>query len=151
MSSSLRIIGSLLLECLRVLTTFVSVLAFSLLGSALARKRWDLPGYCLFSLSGSVRPSIPGGHDRLALAPITLLPAGGLKPSALSKAVFSGLHTFTVGFTRYHCSSPAFVSTHQVHCCQRPCKARYPARGLRLPERDSHPLEFAAVPSRNQA
>ena len=122
-----------------------------LLGSALARKRWDLPGYCLFSLSGSVRPSIPGGRDRLALAPIALLPAGGLKPSALSKTVFSGLHTFTVGFTRYHCSSPAFAPTHQARGCPRTCKARYPARGERLPERDFHPLEFAAGPSRNQA
>jgi hypothetical protein len=98
-------------------------------GSALARQRWDLLGYCLFSLSGSVRPSIPGGRGRLALAPVTLLPAGVLKPSALSNAVIAGLNTFTVGVIRYHCSSPAFVPTHQVHCCQRTCKARYPARG----------------------
>ena len=40
-----------------------------------------------------------------------------------------GTTTFTVGFTRYHCASPAFVPTHQARCYQRACKARYPARG----------------------
>lgn len=34
---------------------------------------------------------IPGGFQRLAYAPMKLLPAGVLKPSALSNAVFSGL------------------------------------------------------------
>ena len=41
----------------------------------------------------------------------------------------SGLNTFTVGFTRYHCSSPAFVPTHQARGYPCACKARYPARG----------------------
>ncbi len=36
----------------------------------------DLLGYCPFLLSSSKRPSIPGGHIRLALAPVALLPAG---------------------------------------------------------------------------
>ena len=36
----------------------------------------DLLGYCPFLLSGSKRPAIPGGHNRLALAPVALLPAG---------------------------------------------------------------------------
>ena len=80
-------------------------------------------------LSRSKRPSIPGGHNRLALAQVALLPAGVLIPSALSNAVISGLNTFTVGITRYHCSSPAFVHTHQTRCLHRNCKAQYPARG----------------------
>jgi len=46
-----------------------------------------------------------------------------------SKAVISGLYTFTVSFICYHCSSPAFVPTHQAHCYQFAYKARYPARG----------------------
>jgi hypothetical protein len=38
----------------------------------------DLLGYCPCLLSGSMRPSIPGGHSRFALAPVALLPAGVL-------------------------------------------------------------------------
>ena len=36
----------------------------------------DLLGYCQFVMSDSRRPAIPGGHNRLALAPVALLPAG---------------------------------------------------------------------------
>jgi hypothetical protein len=99
-------------------------------GSALIpRRQWDLLGYCQFSLSGSLRSSIPGGHHSLAIVWVALLPAGVLKPSALSKAVISGLITFTVGIIRYHGSSPAFAPTHQASCYHYTCKARYPARG----------------------
>jgi len=99
-------------------------------GSAYAmRRRWDLLGYCPFSMSGSKRPTIPGGCDILTITNVALLPAGVLIPSALSKAVISGLYTFTVSIICYHCSSPAFVPTHQAHCYQFAYKARYPARG----------------------
>lgn len=61
---------------------------------------------------------------------------------------FSGLNTFKVGSTRYLCTSPAFVPTHRCVCYQPHRKARYWARGARLPRRDSHPLEHAALPGR---
>lgn len=80
-------------------------------------------------LSRSKRPSIPGGHNRLALTPVELLPAGVLIPSALSNSVMSGLITFTVGIIHYHCSSPTFVHMHQTRCLHRNGKAQYPARG----------------------
>jgi len=61
---------------------------------------------------------------------------------------FSGLNTFKVGSTRYLCTSPAFVPTHRCGCYRPHRKARYWARGARLPRRDSHPLEHAALPGR---
>ncbi len=88
------------------------------------RRRWDLLGYCTFLLSGSKRPTIPGGRNILTLMNVTLLPAGVLIPSALSKAVIAGLYTFTVSIICYHCSSPACVPMHQAHCYQFTCKAR---------------------------
>ena len=54
---------------------------------------------------------------------VILLLAGVQKPSAHSKAVISGLYTFTVGITRYHCSSPVFIPTHQAICYHIACKA----------------------------
>ena len=32
----------------------------------------------------------------------------------IPNALFSGLNTFTVGFTRYHCTSPPLLPTHQA-------------------------------------
>ena len=61
---------------------------------------------------------------------------------------FSGLNTFRVGSTRYLCTSPAFAPTHRHDCYHPRRKARYWARGARLPRRDSHPLEHAALPGR---
>jgi hypothetical protein len=61
---------------------------------------------------------------------------------------FSGLTTFRAGFTRYLCTSPAFVPTHRRVRCRPRRKARYWARGSRLPRRDFHPLEHAALPGR---
>ena len=40
-----------------------------------------------------------------------------------------GTATFTVGLTRYHCASLAFLPTHQTSHCWSVCKARYLARG----------------------
>lgn len=40
-----------------------------------------------------------------------------------------GTSTFTVGFIRYHCASPAFLPTHQAAHCWIACKARYLACG----------------------
>lgn len=70
-----------------------------------------------------------GGMAHLPLTRAMLLPAGVLIPSAIPNAVISGLKTFTVGFTRYHCTSPALVPTHQADCYQPTCKAQFPARG----------------------
>jgi hypothetical protein len=65
-----------------------------------------------------------------------------------SRPKFSGLNTFKVGSTRDLCTSPAFVPTHRRTCYQTHRKARYWARGARLPRRDFHPLEHAALPGR---
>ena len=86
--------------------------------------------------------SDPGEYQR------RLLPTGGTKPSALTQPNLSGLNTFKVGSTRYLCTSPAFASTHRLVCYQPRRKARYWARGARLPRRDSHPLEHATLPGR---
>ena len=70
------------------------------------------------------------GHpDSPAYLPESLLPAGIWKLSAFPNAVISGLSTFTVGFTRYHCASLLFVPTHQAHHYCYACKARYQTRG----------------------
>jgi hypothetical protein len=60
----------------------------------------------------------------------------------------SGLNTGNVGSTRYLCTSPAHQPTHRLVCYQPRRKARYWARGARLPRRDSHPLEHATLPGR---
>jgi len=88
---------------------------------------------------------IPASH---AIPRYGLLPAGGPSPSALTHAKFSGLNTVEGGITRYLCTSPAFVPTHRRVRCRPRRKARYWARGARLPRRDSHPLEHAALPGR---
>jgi len=62
-------------------------------------------------------------------SPCLLLPAGVLKPSAPSNNGLFGTTTFTVGFTRYHCASPAFLPTHQAAHYWTTCKAKYLARG----------------------
>jgi len=65
-----------------------------------------------------------------------------------SPTQFSGLNTFKVGSTRDLCTSPAFVPTHRRAGYPPRRKGRYGARGSRLPRRDSHPLEHAALPGR---
>jgi hypothetical protein len=61
---------------------------------------------------------------------------------------FWGLNTFKVGFTRYPYTSPAFLPTHLQVRYRAHSKARYWARGERLPRWDSHPLKYAALPGR---
>jgi hypothetical protein len=46
------------------------------------------------------------------------------------------------------CTSPAHQPKHRRACYQSRRKARYWARGSRLPRRDFHPLEHAALPGR---
>ena len=43
-----------------------------------------------------------------------------VKPVGTHQPKFSGLNTFRGGFTRYLCTSPAFVPTHPQGCCQSP-------------------------------
>jgi len=62
------------------------------------------------------------------LAHTALSPAGTLKPSARSNAVISGLQPSGRSICRLS-TSLAFVPTHQAHCCQHACKARYRACG----------------------
>jgi len=102
----------------------------------------------IFSMSGSTRPGTPGstGAARHRAAPVVAyrrVKTVGTHPPKLS-----GLNTFKVGFTRYLCTSPAFVPTHRRAGYPPRRKARYGARGSRLPRRDSHPLEHAALPGR---
>jgi hypothetical protein len=99
-------------------------------------------------MSGSTRPRTPGSTSaaRHRAAPVVAYRRDktvGTHPPNLS-----GLNTFKVGSTRYLCTSPAFVPTHRLACYQTRRKARYWARGARLPRRDSHPLEHAALPGR---
>ena len=108
----------------------------------------DLPGYRVFSMSGSTRPRTPGstGAARHCAAPVVAYRRD--KTVGTHQPKLSGLHTFKVGFTRYLCTSPAFVPTHRPVRYRTRRKARYWARGSRLPRRDSHPLEHAALPGR---
>ncbi len=108
----------------------------------------DLPGYRVLSMSDSTRPGTPGstGAARHCAAPVVAYRRD--KTVGAHQPKFSGLNTFKVGSTRYLCTSPAFVPTHRRACYQSRRKARYWARGSRLPRRDSHPLEHAALPGR---
>jgi hypothetical protein len=74
------------------------------------------------------------------------LPAGQTRRHSPTK-IFGAQH-LQGRLTRYLCTSPAFVPTHRRACYQSRRKARYWARGSRLPRRDSHPLEHAALPGR---
>ena len=53
-------------------------------------QRLDLPGYRVFSMSGSTRPRTPGVPAPLAIAQRRLLPTGGTKPSTLTNQTFRG-------------------------------------------------------------
>ena len=113
-----------------------------------ADRHLDLPGYRVFSLSGSTRPWTPGstGAARRCAAPVVAYRRD--KTVGTRQPKLSGLNTFRVGITRYLCTSPAFVPTHRRARYRSRRKARYWARGSRLPRRDSHPLEHAALPGR---
>jgi len=135
---------------LRLPSTAAHVLALTLVHGcpSPADRRLDLPGYRIFSMSGSTRPRTPGstGTARHRAAPVVAYRR--VKAVGTHQSKLSGLNTFRVGFTRYLCTSPAFVPTHRLVCYQKRRKARYWARGSRLPRRDSHPLEHAALPGR---
>lgn len=81
------------------------------------------------SSSSSMRRVIPGAaaqpcHHACAAVACQRPETVGLPPSG-----HFGTSTFTVGFTRYHCASLAFVPTHQAPRLQGTCKARYQTRG----------------------
>jgi hypothetical protein len=114
-------------------------------------RRLDLPGYRVFSMSGSTRPRTPGSTRAARHHATRIVACRRDKPVGTPDENFSGLNTFKVGSTRYLCTSPAFVPTHRLVCYQPRRKARYWARGARLPRRDSHPLEHAALPGRTES
>jgi hypothetical protein len=84
----------------------------------------------------------------LAVARHGLLPTGGTKPSALTNQNFRGSTPSGPASPVTLCTSPAFAPTNRRACYQSRRKARYWARGSRLPRRDSHPLEHATLPGR---
>ena len=135
---------------LRLPRTTARVLAFTLVrGCPLPADRCaDLPGYRVFSMSGSTRPRTPGSIRAARHGATPIVAYRRDKTVGTHQPKFSGLNTFRVGFTRYLCTSPAFVPTHRRACYQSRRKARYWARGARLPRRDFHPLEHAALPGR---
>ena len=135
---------------LRLPSTAARVLALTLVhGCPLPTDRCsDLPGYHVFSMSGSTRPRTPGSIRAARQSATRIVAYRRDKTVGTHQPKFSGLNTFRVGITRYLCTSPAFVPTHRRACYQSRRKARYWARGSRLPRRDLHPLEHAALPGR---
>jgi hypothetical protein len=108
----------------------------------------DLPGDHVLSMSGSTRPRTPGSTRAARQSATRVVACRRDKPVGTPDTFFSGLNTFKGGSTRYLCTSPAFVPTHRRVRCRPRRKARYWARGARLPRRDSHPLDHAALPGR---
>ena len=135
---------------LRLPHTTSCVLAFTLVRRCPppADRCEDLPGYRMFSMSGSTRPRTPGSTRAARQSATRIVAYRRDKTVGTHQPKLSGLNTFKVGSTRYLCTSPAFVPTHRLVCYQPRRKARYWARGARLPRRDSHPLEHAALPGR---
>jgi hypothetical protein len=108
----------------------------------------DLLGYRVFSMSGSTWPRTPGSTGTACRNAIPIVACRRDKPVGTLRLNFSGLNTFKVGSTRYLYTSPAFVPTHRRARCRSRRKARYWARGSRLPRWDLHPLDYATLPSR---
>jgi hypothetical protein len=94
------------------------------------------------------KASDPGEYHAARQRPAPVVAYRRAKTVGTHQRHFSGLNTFKVGSARYLCTSPAFVPTHRLVCYQPRRKARYWARGARLPRRDSHPLEHAVLPGR---
>jgi len=108
-------------------------------------KTWVIPW---FLTPFPARPRTPGS-TRAARQNATLIVACRRdKPVGTLQRNFRGSTPCKVGSTRYLCTSPALAPTHRRGCYQPRRKARYWARGSRLPRRDSHPLEHAALPGR---
>ena len=81
----------------------------------ITRRRRDLLGYCSLSMSCSIRPRIPGGRIRLACDAGYVIACWLVETIGhRRKKAFSGLNTFTDSVNRSHCTSHAFVSTHQA-------------------------------------
>jgi hypothetical protein len=135
---------------LRLPRTTARVLAFTLVRGCPppADRCADLPGYHVFSMSGSTRPRTPGSIRAARQSATRIVAYRRDKTVGTLQPKFSGLNTFRVGSTRYLCTSPAYRPTHRRACYQPRRKARYWARGSRLPRRDFHPLEHAALPGR---
>jgi hypothetical protein len=93
-------------------------------------------------------PRTPGSVRAARQSATRVVACRGAKPVGILQPKFSGLNTFRVGSTRYLCTSPAYQPKHRRGCYHPRRKARYWARGSRLPRRDSHPLEHAALPGR---
>lgn len=108
----------------------------------------DLLGYRAFSMSGSTWPGTPGSTGTACRRAIPIVACRRDKPVGALQPNFSGLNTFKVGSTRYLYTSPAFVPTHRRARYRARRKARYWARGSRLPRWDLHPLDYATLPSR---
>ena len=108
----------------------------------------DLLGYRAFSLSDSTWPGTPGSTGTARRGAIPIVACRRDKPVGTHLPNLSGLNTFKVGSTRYLYTSPAFAPTHRRTRYRSRRKARYWARGSRLPRWDSHPLDYATLPSR---
>ena len=94
-----------------------------------ADRHADLLGYRVFVMSGSTRPGTPGSTRTTCLGAIRIVACQRVKTVGTLPLKFSGLNTFKVGSTRYLCTSPAFVPTHQPTRYRVCRKARYWARG----------------------
>jgi|ERR1019366_7924621 hypothetical protein len=88
----------------------------------------DLHGYRTFSIQARLGLRSRVGSACSPLTHAALLPAGVLKPSALSNEKHFGTASFTAALGR-HSTSLAFLPTHQAPCYQSTSKARYRACG----------------------
>jgi len=108
----------------------------------------DLLGYRAFSMSGSIWPRTPGSTGTARRGAVPVVACRRDKSVGTHPPNFSGLNTFKVGSTRSLYTSPAFAPTHRHARYRSRRKARYWARGSRLPRWDFHPLDYATLPSR---
>ena len=108
----------------------------------------DLLGYRAFSMSGSIWPRTPGSTGTARRGAVPVVACRRDKSVGTHPPNFSGLNTFKVGSTRSLYTSPAFAPTHRHARYRSRRKARYWARGSRLPRWDLHPLDYATLPSR---
>lgn len=94
-----------------------------------ANRRSDLLGYRVLALSGSIRPRTPGSTHAPRHVAAWVVACRRDNPVGTLRLNISGLYTFRVGFTRYLCTSPAFLPTHQPAHYWTCSKAGYWARG----------------------
>jgi len=113
-----------------------------------ADRNTDLLGYRVLSMSGSTWPRTPGSTRIAGRGAIRIVACERAKTLGTLRPKFSGLNTFKVGSTRYLYTSAAFAPTHRHARYRAHRKARYWARGSRLPRWGLHPLDYATLPSR---